>query len=574
VSPLDFLKLLWGQKLAALFILIWTLRDKRSYWFRDIDSAATFVESVRGQDVYMGFGLSPADYGPHNRCNSENIAAIAGAWADLDLQSDAHNSKPLPRTVAEALSIVPADLPPSLIVRTGNGLQVWWLFKEPETFSNAGERQRAVSILARLHTLLRVRAAAKGWSYDMLGDFARVVRIPGTINAKNPANPKEVIVQTDSERRYNLSDLEEYLDEAGIDDGRAARHQSDDRPDEDHLTINLDAAIEPQLLEDWMKADPRFKDTWLRQRRDLKDLSQSGYDLALANFGVDAGLDRQQIIDLIVQHRRIHAQKARTKLDYYTRTIAAAMDRPGAVDPVNGIADVASANSTGQPSEVSENSAENGGGPDPETKRALLYDRVSTALGVRIVGLVKITGQDPTYHMMLGNGSVIEFANFAKFTSQESVRNAIGAVTNRLVAKIRPKVWDGIAQAMLDALIEKAGGDETDMQASTRIHLRRYLSEVGFIESLDNLPLHAQRRPTVLEGKIAVSAADFQMYVAKTTGQNITVKAITSRLAAVGAESVRPRSGSFRDQSRWALPLVDFQPENYQEQHQGGSDVR
>jgi hypothetical protein len=574
VTPLDFLKLLWGQKPAALFLLIWTLRDKRSYWSRDIDSAATFVESARGQDVYMGFGLSPGDYGPHSRCASENIAAITGAWADLDLRSDAHNSKPLPRTIAEALSIVPNDLPPSLIVRTGNGLQVWWLFKEPEVFSNSEERQRAVSILARLHTLLRVRAAAKGWSYDKLGDFARIVRIPGTINAKDPANPNEVVVQADSDRRYNLADLEEYLDEAGIDDGRAARQQADDRPDQDHLTINLDAAIEPQLLKDWMKADPRFKDTWLRQRRDLKDLSQSGYDLALANFGVDAGLDRQQIIDLIVQHRRIYAQKARTKLDYYTRTIAAAMDRPGAVDPVIEIAGSTSADSTGQPSEVNENTADIGGGPDPETKRALLYDRVSTALGVQIVGLVKITGQDPSYHMMLANGSVIEFASFAKFTSQESVRNAIGAVTNRLVPKIRPKVWDQIAQAMLDALVEKAGGDETDMKGSTRIHLRRYLSQVCFIDSLDNLPTNAALRPTVLDGKIAISASDLQLHVVKTTGQNLSVKAITSRLAAVGAESIRPRGGAFRDQSRWVLPVEDFRPEDYREQNNGGSDAR
>ena len=41
------------------------------------------------------------------------------------------------------------------------------------------------------------------------------------------------------------------------------------------------------LLNRYMAVDPRFKKTWLRQREDLKDQSQSGYDLALANFGFE-----------------------------------------------------------------------------------------------------------------------------------------------------------------------------------------------------------------------------------------------------------------------------------------------
>ena len=43
--------------------------------------------------------------------------------------------------------------------------------------------------------------------------------------------------------------------------------------------------------------------TWLRQRHDLKDQSQSGYDMALAVFGAQSGLTEQQIVDLIVHHR-------------------------------------------------------------------------------------------------------------------------------------------------------------------------------------------------------------------------------------------------------------------------------
>jgi len=70
----------------------------------------------------------------------------------------------------------------------------------------------------------------------------------------------------------------------------------------------------------------RFKNTWLRQRHDLKDQSQSGYDMALAMFGAEYSLAEQAIVDLIVTHRTLHHQKQRKSLDYYQRTISKAFN--------------------------------------------------------------------------------------------------------------------------------------------------------------------------------------------------------------------------------------------------------
>src|ERR1035441_7732326 len=91
-----------------------------------------------------------------------------------------------------------------------------------------------------------------------------------------------------------------------------------------HLVIDTAARIPQEMLDGWMAGDLRFKNTWLRQRHDLKDQSQSGYDLALAHFGTEAGLNEQQIVDLIIHHRSQYAQKHRTRLDYFQRTIATA----------------------------------------------------------------------------------------------------------------------------------------------------------------------------------------------------------------------------------------------------------
>jgi hypothetical protein len=84
------------------------------------------------------------------------------------------------------------------------------------------------------------------------------------------------------------------------------------------VTVNVNARIPQELLDAWM--DPansdaatamRFRNTWLRQRHDLKDQSNSGYDMALIHFGLDAGLTEQQIVDLIVHHRAQNGCRSR-----------------------------------------------------------------------------------------------------------------------------------------------------------------------------------------------------------------------------------------------------------------------
>jgi putative DNA primase/helicase len=190
MTPLNFLNLLWEFKPEELYVLLWTLPDKRSRWFRDIAAAAEFVLKAHGSDVYVGVGLSGADRGPGLRCASEEIAGICGFWADLDLRSDAHDNKALPATIQDALSIIPVAMPPTIVIDTGNGAHAWWIFKEPYIFDGDEDHQAVASQVARWHTLLRLTASSLGWSYDRLSDLARVLRIPGTRNLKDPAKPE------------------------------------------------------------------------------------------------------------------------------------------------------------------------------------------------------------------------------------------------------------------------------------------------------------------------------------------------------------------------------------------------
>jgi hypothetical protein len=65
MTPYEFLKQLWAEKPSDLYLLIWTLQDKRSRWFRSVEEAAAAVAQTP-QDVYVGVGLSPKISAPTN----------------------------------------------------------------------------------------------------------------------------------------------------------------------------------------------------------------------------------------------------------------------------------------------------------------------------------------------------------------------------------------------------------------------------------------------------------------------------------------------------------------------------
>jgi len=560
VTPQAFLELLWQFKPEDLYVLIWTYPGKRSHWFRDIAKAAACVASSTDSDIYLGVGLSKTDLGPACRCPSDEIAGIAGLWADFDLRSEAHGNKPLPPTIQDALSVIPASMPPTIVISTGNGAHAWWLLKEPYIFDDADDRKETASLVSRWHTLLRLNSAARGWAFDRLSDLARVLRIPGTRNLKDPRNPKDVSVYSFKDRRYNLSDFEELLDEAAIPDAeareKAAREWAErfaDKPP----AINLDARIPQDILDGWMETDLRFKNTWLRQRHDLKDQSQSGYDLALADFGVAAGLPEQQIIDLIVHHRSTHhPYKQRTRGDYYQRTIAKALrrtDAPACPPAAPSSPDSGAADQSPVGASV----------PDPEHAKGILCERISATLGVRILRLVKITGKEPTFHMDLEVGGKIEFDSIQKFANQKHVHYAVAAATGKFTRWVKPKEWEELKQMMQDACFVEEGSVEEEFEGGARTYVAEYLSETPFIESIENEQVQNQKRPMVKYGRIAVNATDLAMYVNKTHFKNITPKAVASMLRAMGAEQKRECGRKFKEQSRWLLPADQFDPADY-----------
>jgi hypothetical protein len=107
------------------------------------------------------------------------------------------------------------------------------------------------------------------------------------------------------------------------------------------------------------------------------------------------------------------------------------------------------------------------------------------------------------------------------------------------------------------------GGEEQEWEGAARMYISQYLSETGFIDIVEEQMVQNQRRPMVIEGRIAICASDLQIYIGKTTFQTLTVKAVASMLKVLGGKHIRVRGSKHKEQSRWSLPIEEFDPVDY-----------
>lgn len=142
------------------------------------------------------------------RGGDDDSLTLPGLAADLDIAGPGHRTpKPLPATPAEARRIIDHSglLAPSLWVHSGGGLYAWWLLDRPW---HIDDLPRAKRLCARWQDPIAHAAEQLGYSHGRLGDLARILRIPGTINRK-PAmpNPAPCRIIDDTGIRYTLEDL-------------------------------------------------------------------------------------------------------------------------------------------------------------------------------------------------------------------------------------------------------------------------------------------------------------------------------------------------------------------------------
>jgi hypothetical protein len=194
----------------------WLLSEWLALTQTSLARVAAIAAALSAQDtVYFGVALQRPDClsGAYHRSTNAGAYVVPGLWFDLDLAYGRHAASTLPMTDGEALDFLASlPAPPSLIVHSGGGLYGHWLFKEPYLITTPVEYDAIKQLSERFTHTLVMAGKHRGWTLDALGDLARVLRPPGTINFKYG---KLVEVLHESGVRYNPSDFDWILDLPG-----------------------------------------------------------------------------------------------------------------------------------------------------------------------------------------------------------------------------------------------------------------------------------------------------------------------------------------------------------------------
>lgn len=202
-------------------------------WFRASEpakAAARAAELSGTHEVWFGAGLYANPLPRGQRGGVADVVSIPGLWADVDFKHPVHKkADALPPGAAAALGLVgEVPVPPTLVVHTGHGLHAYWLFKSPWTFACDADRAAAQRLANRLKWTLQRLARARGWKVDAVADLARVLRVVGTADLKDPAAPAPVrLIHRADENRFEPADLELLLDGGPTEDAKAAKPKQD-----------------------------------------------------------------------------------------------------------------------------------------------------------------------------------------------------------------------------------------------------------------------------------------------------------------------------------------------------------
>lgn len=158
----------------------------------DHEALKRFLVTYDTYDHYWGIATRKDDSGG----TADNTRHLSALFADLDFDKVDE--------VQARGGLAGFALSPSIVVHSGGGLHVYWLFREPLDLEDRAERALAEALLRRL------KVAVGG---DDVCDLARILRVPATYNHKPKyVTPRKVVVEYfDPEARYNPGEFDAVL---------------------------------------------------------------------------------------------------------------------------------------------------------------------------------------------------------------------------------------------------------------------------------------------------------------------------------------------------------------------------
>lgn len=482
------------------------------------------------------------------RLASAHSAGIPGLWADIDVNGGPDGKTGAAESVEQALELAHAIVPPTIVVGSGYGVQAWWLLEDgPWVFGSTDERDQAATVTAAWTRLLRARAQADGFTIDSTHDLARLMRVPGTENAKGRQagyQPQPVVILEEDGPRHTWETLARLASQAP-----AAAAPTPAAGGSGPLVLSADGNPPMDKLMVLQANDLQFDQTWKRQRRE--QWSSSEYDLSLATTAVKAEWTDQEIANLLIAHRRLHGGDVDKALrqDYVQRTLRKARteqreaERTETLD--QAVADL-------------DQIAESGGG-DPD----VTIGAFNRLLGGPTVKEIIQDGRDPdtaTFTLMLASGDPVRLGSGTNLLKIERFQERFMVVTGYVIPTVKRADWHRVVQALMTARVLRESTDDTP-EGVVLEWLRRYLHE-----RVSNDPIEAprQRAPFRRDGYVYVVGDRLGDFVRSALRIRVTDPAVRDMLRHAGFErrtvAYETESGRRTSASYYAAPETEVLP--------------
>ena len=183
----------------------------------------------RFRDRHCWFGTAPLHLRVYDRggrgCESD-VVGIRTMVADLDAKLEGLRTFELCQAVIDTLSGLLGTVPVA-VVNSGHGLQPYWAVEQSEETDWPDETDPrfsdAMALSRRFGRLVAAVAHQHGGRVDTVSDPSRVLRVPGSVNVKDPQHPLSVTVEYPRGMPVSLAMVREICD------GLAVAEEREDR---------------------------------------------------------------------------------------------------------------------------------------------------------------------------------------------------------------------------------------------------------------------------------------------------------------------------------------------------------
>lgn len=211
----EFLNILYG-KVDDGYIGISYIENGnvRTKWFHssELDASTSYIiEEGKIHNTYYCVNPLKKRLSPYIRGSDKDVKCVVGAYADFDIKGLAHKQNALPESKEQLLDFLQDESPisPSLLIWSGNGVHVIWLFEEPYMMED--DSSYIGNVIKGWEAYLKSKAFEMyGWKFDSVADTARMLRAPGTINFKTDDRPLCEVIYYENVR-YSVEDFEDYV---------------------------------------------------------------------------------------------------------------------------------------------------------------------------------------------------------------------------------------------------------------------------------------------------------------------------------------------------------------------------